>query len=132
MKVALIGAGAKVFVCDIDAKALECFKAEILPPLHSEQNKKRLAARGDCSRPRSVIYTLDHPLDSNRKERAWRRASATDPLSWRANMSLGSSVSSCGCATPSAPVALPDLLSATPSTASSSRRPTKHTSTCGC
>src|SRR5437588_12091127 len=112
------GAGAKVFVCDIDAKALECFKAEFLPLLHFEQSKNRLAARGDCSRPWSVIYTLDHPPDSNLEERAWWRASATDPLSWRANMSLGSSVSSCGCATPSASNALPNSLSATLSTAS--------------
>src|SRR2546423_15127261 len=59
----------EVFVCDIDAKALECFKAEILPLLHFEQSKKRLAARDDCARPWSVIYTLDHPLDSNLAER---------------------------------------------------------------
>src|SRR5437588_2904418 len=122
------GAGAKVFVCDIDAKALECFKAEFLPLLHFEQSKKRLAARGDCSRPWSEIYALDHPPDSNLEERAWWRASATDSLSWRANMSLGSSVNSYGCVTPSAPIAPQDSLSATPSTASSSPLPTKHTS----
>src|SRR5438067_1952003 len=104
---------------------------ELTQLLGFEQSKKRHKARGDCSRTRFVIYTLDHLLDSNRKEWAWRRASAIDPSSWRVNTSHGSWVSSYGCATPSALVAPQDSLSATPSTASSSRRPTKHTSTCG-